>query len=230
MRWSDFVSVPQCSELGSFCLQLWDLQSVFLAFHLPSGFLTTLWIQLGSCSEWTSVCSANIWPGTEQLMNVAAEEVSGISAFVKNCLGTFAGSFWYFCWMMGTYIVQVLLLWTRVIDLKRKGLFKLGNLHWKWEPKVLVLTQRRACFPGVSVGRQGPLPISNDSWISSACGSDSPAVGGGSVKPSLHEWKVLAATATNLINLIAHFCLLCLAWVRFLMPFPVWGSDWWLSH
>lgn len=33
-------------------------------------------------------------------------------------------------------------------------------------------------------------------------------MGGGSVKPSLHEWKVLAATATNLINLIAHFCLL----------------------
>lgn len=111
---------------------------------------------------------------------------------------------------MKTYIDKVLLLLTRVIDLERKDLLKLGILPWKWEPKVLVLPQRKACFPGVSVESQGPLPSPNDSWISSACGSDSPAVGGGSVKPSLHEWKVLAATATNLINLIAHFCLLCL--------------------
>lgn len=110
---------------------------------------------------------------------------------------------------MGTYIAQALLLWTRVIDLERKDIFKLGILPWKWEPKVLVFPQRRAWFPGVSVESQGPLPSSNNSWILSAHGSGSPAVGGGSVKPSLHKWKVLAATATNLINLIAHFCLPC---------------------
>lgn len=230
MKW---LCVTQCSELWSLGLQLWDLQLVFLpfAFHLPPGLLTTLWIQLDSCSEWTSACFANIWPGTEQLMKCYSWGGFRNLSFCEKRLR-------YICWKLlilllndGNFYCSSITFINQSNRFGEERPFWAGKLALEMRAQSAGSLSEECLLPRSLCGE--PRASSQLRWfLNFICTwARFPSCGrGGSVKPSLHEWKVLAATTTNLINLIAHFCLLCLAWAHFLMTFPVWGSEWWLNH
>lgn len=111
---------------------------------------------------------------------------------------------------MGTYIAQVLLLWTRVIDLERERPFKVGKLALEMRAQSAGSPSEESLLPRSLCGE--PRASSQPKrflnficmWVRfPSCGRR--------VSKTFPAWMESPCShcCTNLINLIAHFCLLC---------------------